>query len=69
MLLEQEAHQLVGQAKRSGTKIRPKVVRSGIFARFPNFDKYLSEVAGDVICGMAVDYVGMDVMHHLLNLI
>ena len=34
---------------------------SGIFGRFPNFDKCHSEVAGDVISGVAVEYVGMDV--------
>ena len=43
------------------TKIRPKAVGSGIFCRFPNFDKCRPEVAGDVISGVAVDYVGIDV--------
>ena len=52
---------MVGQVKRRATKIRPKAVGSGIFGRFPNFDKCPSEVAGDVISGVAVDYVGVDV--------
>ena len=60
-ILQQEAHQLVGQAQRRATKIRPETVGSGIFGRFPNFNKCRSEVAGDVISGVAVDYVGMDV--------
>ena len=51
----------MGQAKRRATKIRLKAVGSGIFGRFPNFAKRRSEVAGDVISGVAVDYVGMDV--------
>ena len=57
---EQDAHQLVGQAKRRATHIRPKAVGSGIFGRFANFDKYRSEVASDVISGVTVGYVGMD---------
>jgi len=52
---EQDAHQLVGEAKRRATKIRPKALRSGIFSHFPNFDKCRSEVAGDVISGVAVE--------------
>ena len=47
------------QAKRRAIKIRPKAVGSGIFSLFANFDKCRSEVAGDVMSGMAVDYVGM----------
>ena len=61
---KQEADQLVGQAKRRTTKIRPKAVgsgESGIFGCFPNFDKCQSEVADDVMSGVAVHYVGMDV--------
>ena len=50
----------MGQAKRRATKIRPKAVGSGIFGRFPNFDKYRSEVVGDVISGVAVNYVDTD---------
>jgi hypothetical protein len=30
-------------------------VASGIFSHFPNFDKCRSEVAGDVISGVAVE--------------
>ena len=56
-----KAHQLVGQAKRIAAKIRPKAAGSDIFGRFPNLDKCRSAVAGDVISGEAVDYVGMDV--------
>ena len=50
---QQEAHQLVGQAKRSA-KIRPKAVGRGIFVNFSNFDKRRQEVADDVISGLAV---------------
>ena len=49
------------QAKRRATNIRPNAVAGGIFGRFVNFDKCRSEVAGDVISGLAVDYVGTDV--------
>ena len=49
------------QVKRCATKIPPTADRSGIFGRFPNFDTCRSEVAGDVISGVAVDYVGLDV--------
>ena len=51
----------MGQAKCNTTKIRPKAVGGAIFGRFSNFDKCRSEVAGDVISGVAVDKVGMDV--------
>ena len=51
----------MGQGKRRGTKIRPKAVGIDILGHFQNFDKCQSEVAGDVISGVAVDYVGMDV--------
>ena len=46
---QQEAHQLVVQAKRCATQIRPKAVGGGIFGHFSNFDKCRLEVAGDVI--------------------
>ena len=49
------------QAKRRATKIRPKAVGSGIFGRFPNFDKFRPEVAGEVVSGVAIEYVVMDV--------
>ena len=52
---------MVGQAKCRATKIRPKAVGSGIFGRFPNFDNCPSEVAGDIISSVAVDYVSVDV--------
>ena len=51
----------MGQAKRRATKIRHKAVGNNIFGRFPNFDKYRSEVAGDIMSGLAIDYVGVDV--------
>ena len=51
----------MGQAKGRTTKIRPKVVGGGIFCRFSNFDNWRSEVAGDVISGVTVDSVGMDI--------
>ena len=53
--LKQEAHQLVQQAKRNTTKIRPKAVVGGIFGCFSYFDKWRSEVAGDDISSVAVD--------------
>ena len=59
--MQKDAHQLVGQAKRSATEIRPKSVASGIFGRVANCDKCRSEVAGDVLSSVAVDYVTMDV--------
>ena len=46
-VMQQDAHQLVGQAKRCTTKIRPKDVGGGIFGRFANFDNCQSEAAGD----------------------
>ena len=52
----------MGQVKRRATKIRPKTVESGIFGRFPNFDKCRSEVAGDVVSGVAIDHVGVDAL-------
>ena len=58
---EQDAHQLVRQAKRRAAKIRPRAVGGGVFGRFSNIDKYRSEVAGDIISGAAIDYVGTDV--------
>ena len=36
-------------------KLYTKVCGGGIFDRFANFDKCLSEVAGDVISGVTVD--------------
>ena len=51
----------MGQAKYRATKIRFKAVGGGIFGRFTNFDKCRSEVAGDVISGVAVDSVWMSV--------
>ena len=38
-----------------------KAVGCGIFCRFSNLDKCRPEAAGDVISGMALDYVGMGV--------
>ena len=51
----------VGQAKRRTTKTRPKAVGAVIIGRFSNFDICRSEVAGDVISGVAIDQVGLDV--------
>ena len=64
---KQEAHHMVGQTKRCATKIRQKVVGSGIFVPFPNFDKCQSDVAGDVIFGVAIDYVAWMSVQHLVN--
>ena len=52
---QQEAHQLVGKAKRSATKIRPKAGSSSILGRFSNFDNCQLEPAGDNISGFAID--------------
>ena len=49
------------QTKRRAAKIRPKAVGSSIIGHFLNFDKCQLEVSGDVISGVAVYYVGMDV--------
>ena len=43
--------------------MRRKAVGSGIFGRFPNFDKCQLEEAADVISGVAVDYVGIDAVN------
>ena len=60
-VIKQDAHQLVGQAKRRTTKIRPKAVGCGIFGRFSSFDKCRLEVAGDVVSGANVGQVGTDI--------
>ena len=56
----QEAHQLVGQAKRRADQIRPKAVVGGIFNGFLR-GNFRPQVANDVISGVDVDCVGMDV--------
>ena len=53
-------HQLEGQVKRRATKSGPKAVGSFIFGRFQNFYKCRSEVAGDVVSGVALDQVFTD---------
>ena len=54
------------QAKRHATKIRPKPSKAAFsVVFFSNFDKYRPEVADDVISGVAVYQVGMDVMWNL----
>ena len=58
---EQGVHQLVGQAKRHATKIRPKAVEDDIFGRFSNLEKCRLDVAEDVISAVAVEMVDMDV--------
>ena len=55
-IIKQDAHHLVGQAKRCSTKIRPKAVGDDFFGRFANFDNCQPEVVGDVISDVAVDY-------------
>ena len=43
-------------------EIRPKkAVGCGIYYHFSNFDKCWPEAAGDIISGVASDYVGMDI--------
>ena len=51
----------MGQTKCRATKIRLKAIAGGISGRFATIDKCRSEADGDVISGVAVDYVGMDV--------
>ena len=41
-------------------EIQAEVAEGGIFDRFLNFYKYRPEVAGDVISGEAIGYLGMD---------
>ena len=48
----------MGQAKRRTTKIRPKAAGSSMFGR----------IAGDVISGVAVDYVVWISVQHLVNM-
>ena len=42
-------------------EIRPKDAGCGIFGLYSNFDKCRLEIAGDVIPGVALEHVGMDV--------
>ena len=51
----------MGQAKRRDNKIRPKAPGNDTSAVFSNFQKCQPEVDEDVISGLAVDYVGMNV--------
>ena len=53
--VKQEAHQLVGPAKRRATKIRPKAVEGGICCRFSNFDIFRLKVADYVTSDVAID--------------
>ena len=57
----QEAHQLVGEAKRCATKIDPKQSEVAFGPFFSNFYNCRPEVADDVISSVAVDYICMDV--------
>ena len=43
------------------SEIRAKAIGGGILDSFSNFDKCRSEVAGDVISSVAIEYVGMDI--------
>ena len=52
---------MVGQAKCRTTQIQPKAIGGSIFGFFKNFDTCRPEVGGDVIFGVAEDWVGMDV--------
>ena len=51
----------MAKAKRRTTKIQPKAVGGGIVGRYSNFDKCLSQSAGDFISSVAVEEVGTDV--------
>ena len=54
--IQQDVHQLVGQAKSYATKIQPKATRDGNFCRFfSNFDKLQLEVADDILFCVAED--------------
>ena len=55
LTMEQEAHQLVGQAKCCATKIRHTAVGGGIFDRFFELRECRPEVADYVISGVAID--------------
>ena len=48
-VLRQEAHELVGQAKRRATKIRPQDVGGGILERFLELPQMPTSVADVVI--------------------
>ena len=61
-IIQQDAHHLVGQAKRCIVKIRPKPVGGGFSGRFSNFGKCRSEVAGDVMSGVFVDPTGVNAL-------
>ena len=50
------------QEKSRAIKIRSKAVGGGILVRFSNFDKCRPEEAADVVSGMALDQVGMNVV-------
>ena len=58
---------MLEQAKRCATQILPKAVKGGISAGFSNSDQCRSEVADDVISGVALDYLGMDVREKRVN--
>ena len=49
----------MGKAKRRATKIRPKAVGDGILGRFR--DNFRPESVSDVMSGVVVEWVGMDV--------
>ena len=59
--VEQEAHQLVEQAKCRATKFRLKAAGGSIFDRFLNFEKCWPEAADDVISDIVVYQVSMNV--------
>ena len=58
---QQDAHQLVMQAKCRTRTQDPKPSEAAFAAVFWNFDKYRPEVADDVISSTHVEYVCMDV--------
>ena len=60
-IYKQDAHQLVGQAKRCATKIRPKVIGSIILDRFSNVENFRPVVDSDVISGVVVEPAGVKV--------
>ena len=53
----------IGRARQNAVpqKFDPKPSEVALLAVFPNFDKCRPEVAGDVVSGVAVDWVGLDV--------
>ena len=57
-----------GQAKGCATKLRHIAIGGGIFDRTFNFDQSQSTEADDIISGVAIDWIGVDVRQNVLIL-